>query len=321
MKKILLVLFIVLAIGCAKPPLAVSLTSSNSTYYIHSDGNFICNAAGGSGEYVYNWELDNKKIDYCSGNSCAVSFDALGAYNINCEVSDGKETANKSVSVEVVKIPKKIECIFGFGDSLTAGYGVKPEDSWISLYSKNFEDIHLFNYAVSGATSYNVSYDELMMLNVNDYYCFGNSLVFLWFGANDIINFISVEDFRNNYIKVIDSLSSEKREIILITIPDVSKLNVANDIQQSVNNFLSVFGIQIDVKKISQDVVSQYNEIIFELAKQYNLNVIDMFTYMNDFDNSMVGKDRFHPNEKGHKEISNIVSKEVDGFFKDYRLY
>jgi lysophospholipase L1-like esterase len=323
MKKIIFILFLSLfIISCAKQPLDISLTAENTTIYIQSSDSFSCQASGGEEKYTYSWKLNNKPAD-CSGNSCNIHFDKLGKYEIICEVFDGKERVNQSVTIEVIKIPKRIECIYGFGDSLTEAYGVSKEDSWISFYSKNFEDVHLFNYAVSDSTSYNVSEQQIPMLWVQDYACFeGDSLIFLWFGANDIKRFVPLEDFRNNYIKTIESVSKiKKSKVVLITIPDVSKLSVADEVEQNVNDFLSNFGVQIAVKQITQDIISEYNQIIFDLAKEYNLYVIDMFFYMENFDNDLVSSDRFHPNEKGHKEISKTISKEVENIFKDYDFY
>lgn len=322
MKKLFFIIILsFLLISCSKKPLNVSLSAENTTFYIHSSGSFSCLAEGGKKEYQYAWKLNNNQLS-CNENICQIKFDELGKYEINCEVSDGKEKANQSITTDVIKIPKKIECIYSFGDSLTEAYGVSKEDSWVSLYSKNFEDVHLFNYAFSDSTSYNVSEQQILMLYANDYACYGNSLVFLWFGANDIKRFVSVEEFRNNYIKTINSLSSiPKKDVILLTIPDVSKLTVADEVEQNVNDFLGQFGVQLEVKKITQDVISQYNQVIFDLAKEHNFNLIDMFSYMEEFDNSLVGPDMFHPNEKGHEEISKVVSKEVDAIFKDYKLY
>jgi lysophospholipase L1-like esterase len=316
-----LLLFLILFIGCSNAPLQITLTSDNQTIFIHSQDNFLCAATGGKEEYQYRWNIDDKQAD-CAENSCKKIFDSLGKHDINCEVFDGKTRINRSMTIEVIKIPKRIGCIFGFGDSLTAAYGVKPEESWISLYSRNFDDVHLFNYAASDSTSYNVSEQQTVILAENDYSCKGSSLVFLWFGANDVKNFVSLEQFRNNYIKTIDSLSAiQNKKIILITIPDVSKLSVADEVQTNVNDFLSQFGVQLEVKKISQDIIRQYNNVIFSIAKEYDLDVIDMFDYMQNFDNSLIGLDKFHPNAQGHEEISGIISKEVDKMFLDYRLY
>jgi lysophospholipase L1-like esterase len=323
MKRLFFLLFFSLILfGCAKQPLTLNLTAEKTSAYIHSQDSFYCSAQGGKEQYSYLWKINNKPIT-CSGNQCNMTFDKIGKYDITCEVSDGKEKLNKSISLEVTKIPKMIECIYGFGDSLTEAYGVNKEDSWISLYSKNFKNSHLFNYAVSDSTSYDVLNNQVTNILLQSYACFnGYSIIFLWFGANDIKKFVSTQEFNQNYIKIIESLDDMSNStILLITIPDVSKLSVADDINQQVNDFTSLFGIQLDVKQIGRDVINQYNDIIKNIAKTYNFPVIDMFSYMEKFDESLVGNDRFHPNEKGHEAISKVIKTEVENFFKDYNLY
>lgn len=42
-----------------------------------------------------------------------------------------------------------------FGDSLSAAYGIRPEDSWVSLLQKSLPEQQFFNASVSGETSSN----------------------------------------------------------------------------------------------------------------------------------------------------------------------
>lgn len=323
-KLIFLLIFCLFFISCVKTfPLEISLTAENTTVYIHSSDSFYCNAVNGTGNYNLTWRLDNKLIDECFNSStCTKKFDILGKYEINCYVSDGKQRLNQSAFIEVIKIPKKIGYIIGLGDSLTYGHGVPEKTSWIYQYSKNFDDAQVYNYAINGATSYSVAEYQLSLFENEKIPEGKNKLIFLWFGANDIKKFISTEEFRSNYIKTIDYLSSvPNSDIILITIPDVSKLQVATDIEQGINDLISGLGVQLDIKGAGHDVILSYNNVVYDLAKQYNLNVIDMFTYMEKFDNSLISDDKFHPNEQGHKEISKTVNEEVTDFFKDYNLH
>jgi len=322
-KLVLIILSCFFIISCAKvPPLEMSLTADNITVYIHSSDSFYCDAFNGTGKYNFTWRLNNKQLDDCFNSSiCSQKFDILGKYEINCEISDGKTTLNQSIFVEVLKIPKKIDYLIAFGDSITYGHGVPTNTSWIYQYSIDFDDVQVYNYAISGATSYSVAEYQLSLFE-KDKFQEGNKLIFLWFGANDIKKFISVPEFKANYIKTIDELFSvPNSDIILITIPDVSKLQVATDIEDKINDLISGFGVKLEVKEIGQDIIESYNDIVYEMAEKYDLEIIDMFSYMENFDNSLISSDQFHPNEEGQKEISKTVKKEVDGFFKDYRLY
>lgn len=37
-----------------------------------------------------------------------------------------------------------------FGDSLTAGYGVAPKDSWVSLLTRRFPSTRFYNHGICG---------------------------------------------------------------------------------------------------------------------------------------------------------------------------
>jgi lysophospholipase L1-like esterase len=310
MKKLILILLILL-VGCKGEPLDITLTSPKNDVYVHSILDFNCNATNGKEPYIYEWNVPgcfNEK-------TCTVLFEELGNQEIICKVKDKKDSLNKSVMITVNKIPKKMDHVVGLGDSLTYGKGV--DESWIELYSK---DLNLHNYAITGATSYSVESYQWSLFEEDNLK--GNKLVFLWFGTNDIKNFISIEEFKTNYISVLNKLSSlENTEVILITIPDVSKLSVAEEIEDNLNDFLSDFGVKIGLKEMSRNKIIDFNFLISDLALEYNLNLIDMFVYMDQFDESLISSDKFHPNEEGHIEISKVVSEKMDEFYWDYEFY
>ena len=105
MKKIIFLLLLVL-LGCAKEPLNISLEGETTTN-IHSSIDFYCSAEGGKPPYTYEWG----EKDCFNQTKCTVLFEKIGKHEITCIVKDKKTSLNKSIIVEVTKIPKKIDNI------------------------------------------------------------------------------------------------------------------------------------------------------------------------------------------------------------------
>lgn len=298
--------------------LTLELISDKQEVEIFSEIEFNCNVEGGKQPYNYKW-IENT-IE-CGGNECTLTPDKLGSYKIDCTVKDDlNNTITKSISFKVIKREKDIEEIYTLGDSLTYGHNIEnpKENNWAKLYSNEL-NAKLFNNAVSGATIYGIIDYQLPLFKKQ--VSSKTKLIYIWVGSNDAKNFISLTDFRKNYETIVNETKNiENSKLILITMPDASKLQVADDIETSVNDLLSQVGVGIEVKKLGQDIIKQYNDIILSIAKQNGLDTIDMFTYMEEFNNSLVSDDMFHPNEEGHKEIAKLISNETSTFYEYDRL-
>ncbi|MFC1728479.1 SGNH/GDSL hydrolase family protein [Nanoarchaeota archaeon] len=222
---------------------------------------------------------------------------------------------SENVSQEIKNITENIteqtiEEIIAIGDSLTYGESLENENNcWISLYSNQTK---LHNYAVSGATTFGARYSQLLEFKKEP--VGSKRLVFMWIGANDAASFISLPNFEDNYRAIVNEiLDMENTTLILINIPDASKLSVAETVQTQVDEYLSQYGVQtnIEVKTVTKDVLAQYNSVIKSIADENNLTLIDMFGFLETFDNSMISADLFHPNEKGHRLIAEKIREEV----------
>ena len=228
-------------------------------------------------------------------------------------LSDQEQTKEESEVLTVTKQQIQIDHLITIGDSLTYGHGLEsPEtQAWPSLLNQQFLKAKLHNSAKSGETSFGTVYqvqefEKLQLPEEN------NKLIFLWTGANDIASFISLQEFEQNYRSMVDILTkTPNSRLILFTIPDVSKLQIADAVSEEINAIASQLGFKVEAKKIGQDLITTYNEVIFTVAKEKNLPVIDMFSLMKDFDQSLISKDEFHPNKEGHKELRKIISQEL----------
>lgn len=207
----------------------------------------------------------------------------------------------------------KYDAIIAFGDSLTYGEGVEDKTKiWPYLFANGTK---LYNYAISGATTYSVKTFQLQEYLKEDIK--GNKLIFVWIGANDAANFYLLGDFEQNYRYIINQLMKENVTLILMNIPDASKLQVANVVEQQVNEelnqYAAEYGVQVTVpiKTLTREILAQYNKIIQNMADEKGLKVIDMFNFMDAFEANMITEDQFHPNELGHKMIAEKVKEEI----------
>jgi len=328
MRPYILFLIPIFFVACASvqkyEPMQLTITADNTTGFINLKTQVHCTVIGGNAPYSYLWSINYSKIslDQCGNQSnCIVSIDTIGDYKLGCEVKDAASNALKDeIMLTVAKMPVKIDTIVTFGDSLTYGYSLNDHknSNWAALYRKEFQSAYLFNYAQSGATTEDIK-NQLILFGIDSKsYNFSEkrNLIFIWIGANDIINFVSVSQFKSNYYQILSQLISlPNTQIILINIPDVTKLSVADSVEQGVNQLVNGFGISLNLKKLSRNIISNYNNAINDTANEFNLKVIDMFSYLDTFDPSLVSSDGFHPNVEGHKMIMEKIKEEV---IKDY---
>ncbi len=314
---VLLSAFLVL-LGCApKPvlPVQLSLTADNLSGVLSISTTAHCLASGGNGTYSYVWS--GLSTDGCSGQDCAVSISEIGNHAINCSVFSGGRNASASLVLQVTKRARQISSVIVFGDSLSYGHGLdSPEnESWPALYAGTFKNAVLHNYAATGDETQEVLFAQLNKYR-EDTLEPGNSLVFVWIGANDIKSFTVEQDFAENYAAILDDLESTGSDVILMTIPDASALDIAEDVEQGINSLLSDVGLApIGLKAIGKEVIIRYNKIIWQESEKRGLHVIDMFEFMSSIPDELLIYDRVHPNAAGHALIARKVREDVASFY------
>lgn len=280
-----------------------------------------CLASGGAGAYAYVWS-GVSSVDACQTDSCAVVLATLGNHTVTCGVSSGEMNSSVSIILQATKRARPIRDIIVFGDSLSYGHGLAnpSSESWPALYAGTFKQATLHNYAVSGAGTRYVLENELPRFT-NDARgkgaMQGNSLVFVWIGANDVKVLLPLGEFEANYKRILDNLSAAgHKDLVLMTIPDVSRLSVASDVEQGVNAFLGNVGIApVDVKGMSRELITRYNAVIRHEAGARGLHVIDMFDFMQTIPDSLLIVDRVHPNAEGQTLIAWRVQDDVGSFY------
>lgn len=107
--------------------------------------------------------------------------------------------------------------ILVYGDSLSAAYGLAPEQGWVALLQKRLQTqktpYHVVNSSVSGETTSGglARFEQTLKQHQP-------SVVMLELGANDGLRGLSVPEMRNNLSKMIKLAQNAKAQVILLGI-------------------------------------------------------------------------------------------------------
>ena len=274
-----------------------------------------CQGNGGVGPYQYLWEFEDKALE-CQREQCSVFISTIGNHTVFCSIVDSANTTVRyNISLSVVKEKIELSSIVGLGDSLTYGATLAnpTEENWLALFDDSKSNSELHNFAVSGARTQEVissQIPKLESMTLDE-----KSIVFLWIGANDILSQTPPEQFATEYAQIADELARLDAYIIVITVPDFSELEVTRVIGAQINQFASLFGIQVDVPAIAKRAIRINNAVIVELAKEHDFMVIDTFTLLDEFSESDFAEDEFHPNKQGQEKIVKIVEEKLEELY------
>jgi acyl-CoA thioesterase I len=185
------------------------------------------------------------------------------------------------------------------GDSTGAGIGARYGGYVLRLFNRLQEarpGSTLTNLCVSGATTADLLRDQLDRgVNANP------QLVTIGIGINDIGHGIPVEQFAENYAKLLDRLKRDTQAIIVISnIPDVSS---SPQIPES-------------LKYQYQQTVQEFNRRIDQLADAHGVAVFDIHAITHEElpkHPEYFSSDQFHPSDAGYQlwadEMWPVVAK------------
>ena len=167
------------------------------------------------------------------------------------------------------------------GDSLTFGYGVKKEKSWVSLYS-NISELNVINKGINGNTS-----TDILFRFFEDVTSFNPKKVFIMCGTNDLLSNHSVISIIDNIELMIKDLKSHNTEVIIGIPPCIIKEDAYK---------LFMPSLTYDYCEKSLPIL---REKLLSLCKKYNCSIIDF--YNTTLKNKDIFIDGIHFNESGHK--------------------
>jgi len=173
------------------------------------------------------------------------------------------------------------------GDSLSAGYGVKIEESWPSILENNLNskgiNIKIINAGISGDTTSGGLYRLPKLLKEHQ-----PKLVILELGGNDGLRGMSIKRvIKKNLDEMIRMSLDEGSKVVLIGVELPPNYGA-----RYTDNF----------KNMYVDLATQYNLILVQGSIKEMVSL------------SLMQADGIHPNAKGHLQIEEEVRSKISSF-------
>lgn len=222
-----------------------------------------------------------KRLIFFSG---LIVFALVSVLGVRSYISSSQ--VKPASDMNTVKLTRPVVYL-ALGDSACTGVGARNGGGGYAArlftYIKR-EDLNARMVApcVSGARSENVVRDQIKNLSQVK-----PTLVTVGIGANDVINFVDIEQFTRNFEEIISRLKSETDStLIVMNIPDVSLAPV----------------VPPELRALARERVIAFNKRIETIASRENLTVIDLYNKSREFSerSEFFSSDGFHPSDAGY---------------------
>lgn len=198
-----------------------------------------------------------------------------------CNNEKHDATNNKEAAANIPAASQPVKTIVFFGNSLTAGYGLDPSESFPSLIQQKIDSANLpykvVNAGVSGETSAggNGRINWILRQPVD--------IFVLELGANDGLRGIPVTETRKNLQSIIDKVKAKYPEVKII-----------------------LAGMQIP-PNMGQDYASKFRNNFTELAQKNNIILIPFLLEGVGGVRELNLADGLHPSAEGYKIVARNV--------------
>jgi acyl-CoA thioesterase I len=175
-----------------------------------------------------------------------------------------------------------------FGDSLTAGFGADPGQSYPDYLQTDLDDRGYHYRVVNEGISGNTTKDGLE--RINTILALKPALVVVEFGGNDGLRGLRIEDSRASLDKIVATLKSSGTKVVLagITLPP----------------------------DYGPDYIQQFNETYALLARKYHVPLLPFLLQGVFGVDGMMQRDRTHATAEGNKVVAKNVMPLVVPFLK-----
>ena len=200
--------------------------------------------------------------------------------NMATKKADAGEKEEKAIENKVeTKSENKV--ILFFGNSLTAGMGLDPNEAFPALIQEKIDSLQLpykvVNAGLSGETTASGKNRLGWVLNADI------EVFVLELGANDGLRGISLEETRGNLQEIIDVVQ-----------------------EKNPNTTIILAGMQIP-PNMGQDYTSEFKDIFPDLAKKNNVGLIPFLLEDVAGNPELNQPDGIHPTAEGQKIIANNI--------------
>ncbi len=219
-----------------------------------------------------------------------ISFISIISISCNNNQSAATQQNNNAPDKETTSNAAVKKTIVFFGNSLTAGYGLEPDQAFPALIEHKIDSLQLaytvVNAGVSGETTSggNSRIGWILKRPVD--------VFILELGANDGLRGLPVAETKKNLQLIIDKVKAKY---------STAKLVLA--------------GMQVP-PNMGQKYATEFREIYPELAKQNNMTLIPFLLEGVGGDLKLNQQDGIHPNVEGAKIVAENVWKELQDVLK-----
>ena len=170
------------------------------------------------------------------------------------------------------------------GDSLSAGYGVKAEESWPSLLEntlkKNNPNLSVINAGISGDTTSGGLFRLPLLLKKHQ-----PKIVILELGGNDGLRGMSIKRvIKKNLKQMINMIHASGSIVVMI-------------------------GVELP-PNYGELYTSSFKKMYVDLANEYNINLVKG-SLIEMVSSNLMQSDGIHPNQAGHILIEQEVLKKI----------
>jgi len=183
----------------------------------------------------------------------------------------------------LLAVQTKPKVILFFGDSLTAGYGLSPEEAFPALSEKelikNGKDVKVVNAGLSGETSAGgLSRIEWVLRQPIDVFV-------LELGANDGLRGLPVDQTKKNLQAIIDKVKTKNPNVKIVVTGMMVPPNMGNT------------------------YTTQFTAVFSEIAKNNKATLMPFLLAGVAGNEKLNQADGIHPNIEGHKIVATNVTK------------
>lgn len=171
--------------------------------------------------------------------------------------------------------------ILFFGDSISAGYGIQPQQAFPAVIQDKIDSLGLKYEVINGGLSGETSAGGLRRISwvlQRDI-----DIMILELGGNDGLRGIDLSSTKENLQQIIDRAKAKNPEIEII-----------------------IAGMQVP-PNLGTDYTKEFQDLYPELAEKNNLTLIPLILDKVGGRDEFMQPDQIHPNEKGHKIIAEMV--------------
>ncbi len=205
----------------------------------------------------------------------------LAVLVISCSEQKTETAKEQHTTQEAAKVKSDEKIILFFGNSLTAAYGIDPEDGFAGLTQQRIDSLGLDYKVINGGLSGETTAGGLSRL---DWFLEEKPDVFiLELGGNDGLRGIELSETKNNLIKIIDKVRSK--------FPD-TKIILA--------------GMQIP-PNMGQEYAAQFTSMYPAVAEEKEVTLIPFLLENVGGIPDLNLPDGIHPTEEGHQIVFETI--------------